>query len=44
MINFDNVIKENIKEQNPNWAEFPGYPYRIIIQIGQKFQAIHTEY
>ena len=31
MINFDNVIKENIKEHNPNWLEIPDYPYDIII-------------
>ena len=26
-INFDEVIKENIKEHNPNWPEIPDYPY-----------------
>ena len=31
MINFDDVIKENIKEHNPNWLEIPDYPYRILI-------------
>ena len=30
MINFD-VIKENIKEQNPNWPEISGHSYRILI-------------
>ena len=31
MINFDNVIKENIKEHNPNWPQIPDHPYRILI-------------
>ena len=31
MINFDNVIKENIKEHNPNWRQIPDHPYRILI-------------
>ena len=31
MINFDNVIKEETKEHNPNWPEIPDYPYRISI-------------
>ena len=31
MINFDNVIKENIKEHNPNWQQIPDHPYRILI-------------
>ena len=30
MINFDHVIKENMKEHNPNWPEIPDYPYRIL--------------
>ena len=30
MINFDDAIKENIKEHNPNWPEFPEYPYRVL--------------
>ena len=29
--NFDNVTKENIKEDNPNWPEIPDHPYRILI-------------
>ena len=28
MINFDDVIKENIKGHNPNWPEVRDYPYR----------------
>ena len=31
MINFDNVIKENIKEPNSNWPEIPDNPYRTLI-------------
>ena len=31
MINFDNVRKENIKEQNPSWPQIPEHPYRILI-------------
>ena len=30
MINFDDVIKENIKEHNPNWPQILDYPYRIL--------------
>ena len=29
-MNFDDVIKENKKEHNPNWPEIPDYPYRIL--------------
>ena len=31
MINFDDVTKENIKEDNPNWPQIPDHPYRIFI-------------
>ena len=33
MINFDDetLIKENIKEHNPNWQQIPDHPYRILI-------------
>ena len=30
-INFDDVIKENIKEDNANWPEIPDHPCRIMI-------------
>ena len=33
MINFDNVIKEETKKHNPNWAQVPDHPY-IILTIG----------
>ena len=31
MIYFDYVVKENIKEHNPNWPQFPDHPNRILI-------------
>ena len=31
MINFDDVVKENIKEHNSNWPQIPDHPYRILI-------------
>ena len=34
MINFDDVIKENIKQHNPNQPEIPDHPYRILIIDG----------
>ena len=33
MINVVDVIKESMKEQNPNWPEIPDYPYRILIVL-----------
>ena len=36
VFNFDDVIKENIKEHNPNWQEIPDYPYRILIVWGSR--------
>ena len=34
MINFDYIIKESIKEHNPNWPQIPAHPYRILITGG----------
>ena len=34
MINFDDVIKENINEHNPNWLQVPDHKYRILITGG----------
>ena len=34
MINFDDIVLENIKEQNPNWPQIPNHPYRILIIKG----------
>ena len=31
MINFDDVVKEHIKELNPNWQQMPDHPYRKLI-------------
>ena len=31
MIKFDNVTKEIIKENNPNWQQIHDHPYRILI-------------
>ena len=32
-INFDDVVKENIKE-HPNWPQIPDHSYRILITGG----------
>ena len=37
MLNFDDVIKEETKEYNPNWPEIPDHPYRILIIGGSGF-------
>ena len=34
MINFDDVVKENIKEHNLNWSQNPDRPYRTLIIEG----------
>ena len=31
MINFDDAVKENMKELNPNWPQIPDHPCRILI-------------
>ena len=31
MINFGHVTKENVKEHNPNWPQFPDHPYRLLV-------------
>ena len=33
-LNFDDVVKENIKEYNPNWPQIPDHSYRILINAG----------
>ena len=43
MINFDDVVTENIKEHNPNWPQTPDHPYRILI-IGGSDQKKQTHY
>ena len=37
IINFDNVTKENIKENNSNWPQIPDHPYRVLIAGGSGF-------
>ena len=34
MINSDDVIKENMKQHNLNWPQFPDHPYEILIVGG----------
>ena len=34
MINFNDVVKENIKEYNPNWPQIPDHLHRILITGG----------
>ena len=34
MINFDDVVKENIKKDNSNCPEIPDHPYKILIIWG----------
>ena len=36
MINFDDVVKGNMKECNPNWLPIPDHPYRILIIRGSE--------
>ena len=42
MINFDDVIKENIQEHNPNWPEIPNYSYRILIVGGSRSEKTNS--
>ena len=34
MINFDDAVKENIKEHNPSWLQISEQPYRTLITGG----------
>ena len=34
MINFDDIIKENIKQHNPNLPQIPDHPCKILIVGG----------
>ena len=36
MTNFDDVIKKETKEHNPNWPKIPDHPYRILIVANQQ--------
>ena len=31
MIKFDDLVKEETKEHNPNWPQIPDHSYRILI-------------
>ena len=42
MITFDNVIKDNIKEHNPNQPRIPDHPYRILINGGSESGKINS--
>ena len=44
MINFDDVIKENIKEHNPNWPQIHDHLYRILIIGGSGFRKTNSFY
>ena len=37
MINFDDIVKENIKEHNPDQPLIPDHPYRILIIGGSGY-------
>ena len=41
-INFDDVMKENIKEHNSSWPQVPDYPYRILIIEGSWYWKINS--
>ena len=34
MINFDDVIKEETKQHNPNWPQISDHSYRELIIVG----------
>ena len=42
MINFDDVVKKNIKEHNLNWPKIPNHPYRILMIRGYGFGKINS--
>ena len=31
MINFDDIVKENIKEHNPNWPRILNHSFRMLV-------------
>ena len=35
MINLDDITKETIKANNPDWPQIPDHPYRILATGGQ---------
>ena len=42
MINFDDVVKENIKKHNPNWAHIPDHPDRTLIRGSGKTNSLFS--
>ena len=42
MINFDDVMKENVKEHNLNWPQIPDHPYRILIIGGVGYRKTNS--
>ena len=42
MINFDDVVKENIKEHNPNWLQIPNHSYRVLIVGGSESEKTNS--
>ena len=44
MINSDDVTKENIKEDNPNWLQIPDHPQRILIIGGSESEKANSLY
>ena len=42
MINFDYIIKEDMKEHNPNWPNITYHPYRILIVGGTRYGETDT--
>ena len=43
MINFDYIIKEDIKKHNPNWPNITYHPYRILIVGGTGYGETGTD-
>ena len=42
MINFDDFVKENIKEHNSNWPQNLDHPYRILIIVDSESGATNS--
>ena len=40
MVNLDDIIKENIKEHNPNWPQVPDHLNRILETLDLKNESI----
>ena len=37
VVNFDDVVKENMKELNLNWPQISEHPYRILVIRGSGY-------